>query len=126
MQKQAFSTAEAPSPAARYSQAVRKGNILSVAGQIGIDPGTGKLVSDGIAEQTRQTMRNLAAVLAAAGASLADVIMMRVYVTDSALLSAMNAAYEEFVAEPFPSRTTVVVGLGPGMLVEIDALAVMD
>jgi len=123
--KSAIDTSAAPRPVASYSQAVRKGNILAVAGQVGFDPETGKLVQGGIADQTRQTLANLIAVLNAAGATMDDVVMVRVYLTGLEHFEAMNQVYEQFVAEPFPSRTTVFVGLGPGMLVEIDALAVV-
>jgi 2-iminobutanoate/2-iminopropanoate deaminase len=124
--KTAISTDAAPAPAASYSQAVRSGTMLAVAGQVGIDPATGQIVSDDVAEQTRQTLRNVTAVLEAAGASMADVIQLRVFLTDRAHFAAMNEVYAEFVTDPFPARTTVFVGLGAGFLVEIDALAVIE
>jgi 2-iminobutanoate/2-iminopropanoate deaminase len=108
------------------SPGVRKGNILQVAGQIPADPGTGGIVGETVAEQTRQSMRNVLAVLAAGGASMDDVVMVRVYLTDTGHFAEMNAAYEEFLTDPYPARTTVYVGLPPGILVEIDALAVLD
>lgn len=125
MPKTAIVTSDAPRPAASYSQAVRKGNILQVAGQGPTDPATGAFVPGGVAEQTRQTLANVHAILHAAGADFSDVVMMRVYLTDAAHFAAMNEVYSDFVAEPFPARTTVFVGLAPGMLVEIDALAVL-
>jgi 2-iminobutanoate/2-iminopropanoate deaminase len=125
MSTRAIQTDRAPQPVASYSQAVQAGNLLQVAGQVGIDPATGELVGDEVGEQTRQTLDNLVAVLEAAGASLRDVIMMRVYLTDQAHFAAMNEVYAGFVGEPFPARTTVFVGLAEGMLVEIDALAVL-
>ncbi|SFQ67914.1 reactive intermediate/imine deaminase [Amycolatopsis arida] len=126
MTKVAIRTAEAPEPVAAYAQGVRRGNILQVAGQVGIDPATGRIAGETVAEQTRQTFRNLEAVLAAAGASLDDVVMMRVYLTDTAHFAELNEAYGELVREPYPARTTVYVGLPEGLLVEIDALAVLD
>jgi 2-iminobutanoate/2-iminopropanoate deaminase len=123
MSTRAIQTDRAPQPVASYSQAVQAGNLLQVAGQVGIDPATGELVGDEVGEQTRQT---LAAVLEAAGATLRDVIMVRVYLTDQAHFAAMNEIYAGFVGEPFPARTTVFVGLAEGMLVEIDALAVIS
>jgi reactive intermediate/imine deaminase len=125
MPKTAITTADAPAPAASYSQAVRKGNILQVAGQGPTDPTTGEFAGSGIAEQTRQTLRNVEAILRAAGASFDDVVMMRVYLTDVAHFAAMNDVYTTFVDAPFPARTTVFVSLPAGMLVEIDALAVL-
>jgi len=126
MSKTAITTPDAPAPVASYSQAVRKGPILQVAGQGPGDPATGQFVPGGVAEQTRQTLRNVQAILAAAGATFDDVVMMRVYLTDPAHFPDMNAVYTEFVDAPFPARTTVFVGLAPDMLVEIDALAVLD
>jgi 2-iminobutanoate/2-iminopropanoate deaminase len=124
--KTAVTTPDAPRPVAAYSQAVRKGNILQVAGQVGIDPATGEVVGKTVAEQARQTLRNIGAVLAAGGASVDDVVMMRVYLTDTAHFGELNEAYNEFVTAPYPARTTVYVGLPPGLLVEIDAMAVLD
>jgi 2-iminobutanoate/2-iminopropanoate deaminase len=126
MSTRAIQTDRAPQPVASYSQAVQAGNLLQVAGQVGIDPTTGELVGDEVGEQTRQTLDNLVAVLEAAGATLRDVIMVRVYLTDRAHFEAMNEIYSGFVGEPFPARTTVFVGLAEGMLVEIDALAVLS
>ncbi|HEU5476026.1 MAG TPA: Rid family hydrolase [Actinophytocola sp.] len=105
---------------------IRKGNILQVAGQIPADHGTGAIVGDTVAEQTRQAMRNVTTVLAAGGATMDDVVMVRVYLTDTGHFADMNAAYQEFLTEPFPARTTVYVGLPAGVLVEIDAMAVLD
>ncbi|TLW92375.1 RidA family protein [Saccharomonospora piscinae] len=129
MSKSAVSTDAAPAPVAAYSQAVRKGNILQVAGQVGIDPATGTVADGGVAAQTRQVFANLRAVLDAAGATLDDVVMMRAYLTDTAHFAEFNDAYNELVAhggEVPPARTTVYVGLPAGLLVEIDALAVLD
>ncbi|WP_024877855.1 RidA family protein [Saccharomonospora piscinae] len=129
MSKSAVSTDAAPAPVAAYSQAVRKGNILQVAGQVGIDPATGTVADGGVAAQTRQVFANLRAVLDAAGATLDDVVMMRAYLTDTAHFAEFNEVYNELVAhggEVPPARTTVYVGLPAGLLVEIDALAVLD
>jgi 2-iminobutanoate/2-iminopropanoate deaminase len=126
MSTRAIQTDRAPQPVASYSQAIQAGNLLQVAGQVGIDPATGALAGDEVGEQTRQTLDNLVAILEAAGATLRDVIMVRVYLTDRAHFAAMNEVYAGFVGEPFPARTTVFVGLAEGMLVEIDALAVLS
>ncbi|HEY1487338.1 MAG TPA: Rid family detoxifying hydrolase [Micromonosporaceae bacterium] len=126
MPKTAISTPDAPAPVASYSQAVRKGPILQVAGQGPVDPATGQFVGPGVGEQTRQVMHNIQSILSAAGADFDDVMMMRVYLTDASHFAAMNDVYSTFVSEPFPARTTVYVGLPAGMLVEIDALAVID
>ena len=126
MPKTAITTDDAPAPAASYSQAVRKGKILQVAGQVPIEPATKQLVGPGVADQVRQALRNVQAVLRAAGADFDDVLMMRVYLTDAGHFAEMNDVYRTFVQEPYPARTTVYVGLPDGMLVEIDALAVLD
>jgi 2-iminobutanoate/2-iminopropanoate deaminase len=126
MTKTEIRTDGAPRPVASFSQGVRKGNILQVAGQVGVDPETGGVVGSTVAEQTRQAMRNVAAVLSAGGATMDDIVMLRVYLTDTAHFGELNEAYNEFVTAPYPARTTVYVGLPPGLLVEIDALAVLD
>ena len=126
MPKTEITTDQAPTPVAAFAQGVRKGNVLQVAGQVGIDPATGKVVGPTVAEQARQVLRNIAAVLAAGGASVDDIVMMRVYLTDTAHFAELNDAYNEFVTAPYPARTTVYVGLPAGLLVEIDALAVLD
>ena len=126
MPKIVINTPDAPNPVAAYSQAVRKGNILQVAGQGPTDPATGEYAGTTIAEQTRQTMLNVQAILRAAGSDFDDVMMMRVYLTKFEDFAAMNEVYSTFVSAPFPGRTTVYVGLPAGMLVEIDALAVLD
>ncbi|HEV2782604.1 MAG TPA: Rid family hydrolase [Actinophytocola sp.] len=113
-------------PPVPLSPGIRKGNILQVAGQVPVDHATGKILEGTVAEQTRQSMRNIRAVLEAGGATFDDVVMMRVYLTDTAHAAEMNEAYKEFLTEPYPARTTVYVGLPPGILVEIDALAVLD
>ncbi|GGU62297.1 RidA family protein [Lentzea flava] len=126
MSKVEIKTADAPQPVAKFSQGVRKGNILQVAGQVAFDPSSGEIVGTTVAEQTRQTFKNLNAVLAAGGASIDDVVMIRVYLTDTAHFAELNEVYGEFVTDPAPARTTVYVGLPAGLLVEIDALAVVD
>ena len=126
MTRTAIVTEDAPRPAAAYSQAVRAGQLLQVAGQGPTDPATGAFVGDTIAEQTTRTLDSVAAVLSAAGASFADVVMVRVYLTSPGDFAGMNEVYARYVSQPFPARTTVYVGLPEGMLVEIDALAVLS
>lgn len=131
MAKTEIHTDDAPTPVAAFAQGVRKGNVIQVAGQVGIDPRTGQVVGKGVGEQTRRTLTNIAAVLAAGGATFDDVVMMRVYLTDTAHFAELNEVYGQFLSEyvvepPYPARTTVYVGLPTGLLVEIDALAVLD
>jgi reactive intermediate/imine deaminase len=126
----AISTAEAPAPAHTLSQGVRRGPLLQVSGQGPVDPSSGDYLHPGdVAGQTTRTLGNVEAVLAAGGASFADVIMVRVYLTTRDDFAAMNEAYGEFLSgrcPVLPARTTVFVGLPRAeMLVEIDALAVV-
>lgn len=125
MPKTAIQPEGAAPPPVPLSPGIRKGNILQVAGQVGLDPVTGELAGDTVVAQTRQVIRNIESVLDAAGASWDDVVMLRVYLTDTAHFTDLNETYAELVPQPFPARTTIYVGLPPGMLVEIDALAVL-
>lgn len=126
MTKQAIRNGSAPRPVAAYAQDVRLGTLLQVAGQGPADPGTGAYVEGGVVEQTRRTMRNVEAILGAAGTSFDDVMMVRVYLARVADFPGLNTAYSEFVSERYPARTTVYVGPPEGMLVEVDVLAVPD
>ncbi|GAA1094749.1 RidA family protein [Tsukamurella spumae] len=134
MASTSVSTTAAPAPAHFFSQGVRRGNMLQVSGQGPMDPATNQYVAEGdVAEQTRRTLANVKAILEAGGASVADVLMFRVYLTTRDDFCPMNEAYGAFIAEnvpegaPLPCRTTVFVDLPHEvMLVEIDALAVLD
>jgi 2-iminobutanoate/2-iminopropanoate deaminase len=124
MTREVYSTSDAPAPVASYSQACGRGDVLAVAGQVGVDP-SGALVEGGVAEQTEQVMRNVDAVLAAAGATLADVIRMDCYLTSIDDFDAFNEVYARWFPAPDPpARTTVIVGLAPRLLVEVTAQAV--
>ena len=114
----------APAAVGPYSHAVAAGGLLHLSGQTPIDPATGALVDGDVATQTRRVFDNLAAVLAAAGLSLDDVVKCNVYLVDMADFAAMNAAYATALSEPFPARTTVAVAALPlGARVEIEAVA---
>ena len=132
-EKTAIRTDAAPPPAHTFSQGVRKGPMLQVAGQGPMDPGLGRYIALGdVKGQTLRTLENVRAILEAGGASVEDVIMFRVYLTSRDDFAAMNEAYGEFVGKHVPSgvlpaRTTVFTGLPHAeMLVEIDALAVVE
>jgi len=111
-----------------YSQGIRAGDFLFTAGQAGVDPATGKLVEGGIEAQTRRTLRNIEAILGAAGTSLDRVVKSGVFLREIGDFKAMNAVYAEFFpadGKP-PARTTVqVAGLPGGALVEIDVVALL-
>lgn len=124
MPRQIFSTDAAPPPVAAYSQACRIGNIVSLAGQVGVDPATGQIVPGGVGAQTGQALKNVAEVLAAAGCSLDDVIRMDCFLTSPEHFEAFNEVYARWFPKEPPTRATVIVGLASGLDVEITALAV--
>lgn len=125
MTRQEITTNLAPMPVASYSQAVKVGTSLYLAGQGGFDANTGQLVGEDIRDQTRQTLQNLKYVIEAAGGTMNDIVTVRVYISEHAEFTGMNEVYGEFFEKPYPARTTVSAGLGPGMKVEIDAIALL-
>jgi len=125
MSRQVAFTDSAPPPAGPYSQAVRSGPMLALAGQAGFDPATGELAGPDFAAEARRTFANLLAVLEAAGAGPENVIRLGVFLTDPVHFQEMNSVLREFFAEPFPARTTVYVTLPGAMRIEVDALAVV-
>ncbi|WP_432571291.1 RidA family protein [Kineococcus sp. SYSU DK005] len=131
--RSAVTTDQAPAPAHTFSQGVRKGPVLQVSGQGPVDPATGEYVHAGdVRAQTERTLRNVEAVLRAGGATFDDVVVLRVYLTGREHFAAMNEAYGEFLTARttdgvLPARTTVFTGLPrEEMLVEVDAMAVLD
>jgi 2-iminobutanoate/2-iminopropanoate deaminase len=124
--RQAIAIPDAPTPIGPYSPAIRIGNLLFISGQIPLDPATGTVVSGDITAQTEQVMRNLAALLRAAGAGFEHVVRTTVFLTDIAEFGAMNQCYGRFVGDPPPARTTVQVSRLPrDAKLEIDAIAVL-
>jgi 2-iminobutanoate/2-iminopropanoate deaminase len=124
MKREVIATKKAPGAVGPYSQAIRVGDFVFTAGQVAIDPATGKLVEGGIEEQTRQVLRNIAAVLEAAGSSLDKVVKTTVFLQDMGDFKAMNGVYGRFFADAPPARSTVAADLALGALVEIDAVAI--
>jgi 2-iminobutanoate/2-iminopropanoate deaminase len=123
---QRIETETAPAAIGPYSQAIVAGGFLFTAGQIALDPVTGKIVDGGIVEQTARVLANLSAVLAKAGASWADVVRTTVYLVDLAEFPVMNALYGKPLGSARPARSTVqVVALPRGGLVEIDLIALL-
>lgn len=113
-----------PEPVAPYAHAVQAGSLLFLTGQLPLDPLTGELVGDGVAVQTHAVIANLASVLALCGASLADVVQVRAYLTSMDLYEEFNAAYAPHFSTGLPARTCIgVTGLARGALVEIDVVA---
>lgn len=122
MSKQQIRTENAPIPAGPYSQGLRVGDFVFVAGQGPTDPATKKLAGDGIEEQTTRTLENVKAILEAAGASMGDVVKTTVHLSDLNLFGRFNKVYDTFFPDPKPVRTTVGSQL-LGILVEIDVIA---
>lgn len=111
-------------PAGPFSAATVGMPVVFISGQVGQDPDTGALVEGTTADQARQALRNVTAVLAAAGRTQADVLRVGVFLTDPTDLAEVNTAYAEFFTAPFPARTTVIVADLPlGAAVEIEAAA---
>ncbi len=124
MTKEAVRTNAAPQAIGPYSQAIVAGGQVFCSGQIGIHPASGE-IAVGIEAQTEQVLKNLGAVLEAAGCTFADVVKTGVYLTSMEDFPRMNAVYEHFFSDPPPARATVEVsGLPRGVEVEIDAIAV--
>jgi 2-iminobutanoate/2-iminopropanoate deaminase len=124
--KEVIRTDRAPAPfqGAPYSQAIRFGELVFVAGQLGIDPATGNVVEGGISEQTAQAMRNLEAILEEAGSSLKQMLKTTIYIVDLGDFAALNEVYAQHVGDRPPARATLqVAALPSGALVEIDAIA---
>lgn len=120
----AVSTPHAPGAIGPYSQAVRAGDFLFLSGQIPLDPETGRIVADGIVDQTHQVLRNLGAVLKAGGATFQHVTKTTVYLQDMADFAAMNEVYGTYFSAPAPARATIqAAGLPRGVRVEIDVVA---
>lgn len=127
MQREIIHTSSAPAAVGPYSQAVRAGNLVFTAGQIGLNPATGQLVDGGVEAQTRQIMANLSAVLEAAGTNLNQVVKTTIFLTDMAYFGAVNAIYAAAFTTSPPARSTVaVVGLPKDALVEIEVVALVN
>lgn len=126
LQRTTLHTDQAPKALGPYSQAIRAGDFVFAAGQVGIDPATGDLVGGGITAQTRQVLRNIEKVLQAGGAGFANVIKTTIFLADMADFSAVNAIYAESFPKDPPARSTVAVAALPkGALVEIEVVAII-
>ncbi len=124
MNRHAVSTSAAPAAIGPYSQAVGAGRLVLCSGQIGLDPATGELVEGGVVAQAERALRNLGAVLDAAGLGFADVVKTTVFLVDMADFAALNEVYARFVTDPPPARSTIAVAALPrGARVEIEAIA---
>jgi 2-iminobutanoate/2-iminopropanoate deaminase len=124
LERTAVHTDEAPKAIGPYSQAIKAGDLIFCSGQIPLDPATGKLVAGEIGAQTERVMKNLEAVLQAAGSGLHLVVKSTIFLVDLGDFSAVNEAYGRFFADTPPSRATVQVAALPlGSRVEIEVVA---
>ena len=126
MKRQVISTDSGPRTGLPYSQAIRHGDLVFVAGQVALDPKTGQVVTGGIREQTQQVLQNIEAILGAAGTSLAHAVECLCLLHDIGDFAAFNEVYKGFFPKDPPARTTVQAVLPrPGLLVEIRTVAAM-
>lgn len=128
MKREPVATDSAPKALGPYTQAIRapRASLVFCSGQIGLDPASGEIVAGGVTAETRQALRNLAAVLDAAGSATSAVVKTTVFLVDMADFAAMNAVYGEFFPAPFPARSTVAVARLPkDARVEIEAIALL-
>jgi len=124
MSKSVIQTAAAPAAIGPYSQAVRTGSLLFVSGQIPLDPSSGQVVAGGIEAQTHQVLKNLAAILTAANASLVDVVKTTIFLKDMQQFQVVNEIYGSYFKPPYPARATVEVARLPkDVAVEIECVA---
>lgn len=125
-EKQIISTPHAPQAIGPYSIGVKVGDTLYCAGQLGLDPRTGEVVSGGIEAETHQALINLQGILEEVGGSLDDVVKTTVFLRDIDDFGRMNRVYSEFFTEKYPARSAVQVAALPrGVAVEIEAIAVI-
>ena len=118
------STPNAPAAIGPYSQAIRNGNLLFIAGQTSVDPATGQVVPGGPAAEAEQCLKNIRAILQAAGMDMQHVMKVTVFLTDMAHFALVNEVYAKAFSVPFPARSCVAVRALPlGCLVEIEAIA---
>jgi 2-iminobutanoate/2-iminopropanoate deaminase len=124
MTREVISTENAPKPGGVYSQGICWDQLIFTAGMVGSDPATNQPISDNVREQTRQVLRNVQAVLEAAGSGLDLVLKTTCFLVDINDFAAFNEVYREFFPSDPPARSTIQVGLVPPWRVEIEAIAV--
>ncbi|MEQ1553143.1 MAG: Rid family detoxifying hydrolase [Ferruginibacter sp.] len=124
MTKQIINTSNAPAPIGPYSQAVKVGNLLFISGQVAIEPATGNVISSNIADETKQVMKNILAILTNAGAGFEHIVKTTIFLSDMALFADVNTVYGSYFEKDFPARETVAVkGLPKNVNVEISVTA---
>ena len=128
MAKQLIHTESAPAAVGPYSQAIvaPAGKTVYLSGQIGLEPGTGELVSENVEGQVRQSFANMKAVIEAAGGTLDSVVKLTLYLTDLSKFTSANAIMADIIPQPYPARTTIgVASLPKGAQFEIEAIIVV-
>lgn len=124
--KEPVVSGSAPAPVGPYSQAIKSGGFLFCSGQVAIDPAAGKLIDGDVEAQTRQVLKNVGAVLQAAGCDYADVVKTTVFLIDMSEFGAVNAIYGTYFTVAPPARSTVAVAALPlGARVEIEVVAAL-
>ncbi|MFP4505436.1 MAG: RidA family protein [Cyclobacteriaceae bacterium] len=127
MAKEVIKTEEAPAPIGPYSQAIKTNGMLYISGQIAIDAGSGELINDNITEETHQVMKNLEAILRAAGSSFDKVVKCSIFIKNMGDFATINEAYGQYFRQQPPARETVEVsGLPKNVNVEISCIALAD
>lgn len=122
--KQIINTNQAPAPIGPYNQAIKAGNTLYISGQIPLSPETNELITGSIADEAKQVLENLHAILVEAGYSFADVVKTSIFLSDMANFTLVNKIYAEYFTENAPARETIAVkGLPKGVNVEISLIA---
>ena len=125
--REAISTEAAPAAAGPYSQAIRAGELVFTAGQLGIDPATGELSGDAVEVQASRALANLRAILEAAGSGMDRLVKVTVYLANIADWPAVNEVYAREVPQPFPARSAFAVrDLPKGARVEVEAVATVE
>ncbi len=124
MTNRSIRTPGAPAPVGPYSQAIDTGDLVFLAGQVGLDPATGELVEGGVAAQAERALRNLGAVLDACGLGFADVAKTTIFLIEIGDFTTVNEVYARFFGDSPPARSTFAVAALPrGALVEVEAIA---
>jgi 2-iminobutanoate/2-iminopropanoate deaminase len=125
--KEIVTTEKAPKAIGPYSAGVKIGNFVYTAGQLGIDPKSGKLVTGGVEAETRQALMNISEILKAAGVSLSDVVKTTVFLQNMDDFGVMNVIYGEFFQDQYPARSTIQVAKLPlNAAIEVEAIAVLE
>lgn len=126
MSKKIIKTSNAPAPIGPYNQAIIAGNMLFISGQVAINPSTGELNMNSIAEEATQVMKNLKAILTEAGCDFSNVVKTTIFLSDMALFSEVNEIYSGFFSDDYPARETLAVkGLPRNVNVEISMIAAL-